>query len=133
MGFALCDVITGLTRESAVRHRVIVCSTCRNKGDEDFRGPDLAEALQDSFAADPVLQDFSVETHECLSSCARPQSLSFRAEGKAAYLFAGVDPVADRSDIAAFARLYAQSGDGWIEDARPAGRLRFCLVGRIPA
>ncbi|WP_083225691.1 DUF1636 family protein [Neptunicoccus sediminis] len=116
-----------------MRHRVIVCATCRNKGEADFAGPELAKALRDSFAADPLLQDFTVETHDCLSACAKPNSLSFRADGKAAYLFAGVDPVADRSDIAAFARLYAQSGDGWIEDARPAGRLRFCLIGRIPA
>lgn len=116
-----------------MRHRLIVCSTCRAKGEDTFRGADFATALRESFGADPDLQDFLVETHECLSACSKPNSLSFRAEGKAAYLFAGVDPVEDRGDIAAFARLYAATPDGWIEDARPAGRLRFCLIGRIPA
>ena len=55
-----------------------------------------------------------------------------RAEGKAAYLFPGVDPDTPE-DIEAFAKLYAASPDGQIMDARPAGALRFCLVGRIPA
>ncbi len=36
-------------------------------------------------------------------------------------------------DIEAFAKLYADSPDGQIMDARSAGNLRFCLVGRIPA
>jgi len=61
-----------------------------------------------------------------------PVSLAVRAEGKAAYLFTGVDPDAPE-DVAAFAKLYAESPDGQIMDARPAGALRFCLVGRIPA
>jgi predicted metal-binding protein len=122
-----------LARENAVRHRVIVCTTCLAANAAEPRGDALVAALRGAFADDPVLADFSVEAHECLSACAQPNALSFRAEGKAVYLFSGVDPVADRDDIAAFARLYVAAPDGWIEDARPAGRLRFCLVGRIPA
>ncbi|MDR6265983.1 DUF1636 family protein [Roseobacter sp. N2S] len=116
-----------------MRHRVIVCTTCRAKGEAAPRGAALAASLRDRFAADPQLQDFAIETHECMSACATPNAVSFRATGKAVYLFGGVDPVTDHEDIAAFALLYAAAPDGWIEDARPAGRLRFCLIGRVPA
>lgn len=95
----------------------------------------LAEKLAELFAQSniPAIQDFNITTHECLSACADPIALSFRANGKAAYLFAGIDAHQDANDILEFAKLYVASSDGWIEDARPAGRLRHCLRGRIPA
>ena len=96
--------------------RFIVCTGCSG-------GRDLAKALQGRVP---------VETTDCMNVCDSPVSLAVRAEGKAAYLFTGVDPDAPE-DIEAFARLYAESADGQIIDARPAGNLRFCLVGRIPA
>lgn len=96
--------------------RFIVCTGCSG-------GRDLAKALQGRVP---------VETTDCMNVCDSPVSLAVRAEGKAAYLFTGVDPDAPE-DIEAFARLYAESADGQIMDARPAGNLRFCLVGRIPA
>ena len=46
--------------------------------------------------------------------------------------FGGVGP-ADAAALATFARLYAGAPAGMIADARPQGRLRFCLIGRIPA
>ena len=67
-----------------------------------------------------------------MGACAEPLALAFQADGKASYLFSNVDPVADLEDVLAFARLFGASDDGWIEDARPAGRLRFCLRARIP-
>ena len=75
----------------------------------------------------------TVETTDCMNVCGRPVTVAFRAEGKAAYIFAGVDPEKQGEDLAAFARLYAQAEGGIIEDARPCGDLRFCLIGRIPA
>ncbi len=45
---------------------------------------------------------------------------------------AEVSHEADRSDIVATVRHYLSSPKGWIEDARPCGRLRFCLTGRVP-
>ena len=96
--------------------RVIVCTGCTG-------GAELAERLRGRVP---------VETTDCMNVCDAPISLAVRAEGKAAYLFTGVDP--DRpEDIEAFARLYADAPDGQIADARAAGELRFCLVGRIPA
>ena len=109
-------------------HTLFICSTCAEIGGD----PKGAALIEDVAARLASLGDFEVRAQECLNVCTKPTALAFRATGKAAYLFAGVD-LADGADVAAFARLYADAPDGWIEDARPAGRLRFCLVGRIPA
>ena len=109
----------------SAKHRVIVCTTCAAPGKEP-----VGEALVAAMRA-RLGDHFTVEPQECLSVCAEPQAVAFRAPGKAAYLFAGLT-ADDEADIEAFARLWADQPDGWIEDARPAGRLRFCLKGRIP-
>ncbi|WP_135504291.1 DUF1636 family protein [Roseovarius aestuariivivens] len=107
-------------------HRIVVCSTC-----EGVDGKGFAARLRDGIAARGL--DVTVQEHDCLSNCARPLSLAFSAPGKATYLFADIDPKIDLEDTLAFAALFAASENGWIEDARPAGRLRFCLLGRVPA
>ena len=96
--------------------RIIICTGCAG-------GAELASALEGRVP---------VEVTDCMNVCDAPVSLAVRAEGKAAYLFTGVDP--DRpEDIEAFAGLYAATPDGQIADARACGPLRFCLKGRIPA
>lgn len=110
-------------------HTVFICTTCAEL-DGDPKGTAL---IADVSARLDRLGDFEVCGHECLNVCDKPTALAFRSEGKAAYLFAGVDAGTDGADVEAFARLYQDAVDGWIEDARPAGRLRFCLIGRIPA
>ena len=75
----------------------------------------------------------SIRTAECLGACQSPVSLALQGPGLATYLFAGVDPGSDASDIANTCRTYLDSPRGWIEDARPCGRLRHCLRARIPA
>jgi predicted metal-binding protein len=110
-------------------HTVFICSTCAEIGG-DPKGVALIEDVRARLAS---FGDFEVRAQACLNVCDKPTALAFRAEGKAAYLFAGVDAEADAADVEAFAKLYAESPDGWIEDARSAGRLRFCLIGRIPA
>lgn len=110
-------------------HTVFICTTCAEIG-----GDPKGDALIVDVAARLVpLGDFEVRGQECLNVCDKPTALAFRAEGKAAYLFAGVDGDKDAGDVAAFAKLYKDASDGWIEDARSAGQLRFCLIGRIPA
>jgi len=69
----------------------------------------------------------------CFGACDAPVSLSLQAPDRATYLFSGVDPDADATDIVATVRAYLDAPQGWIEDARPCGRLRHCLVGRVPA
>ena len=109
-----------------MKHRVVVCSTC-----ESADGKGFAALLRTAFATREM--DFDVQEHDCMSNCARPLSVAFSAPGKATYLFGDIDTAIDLDDTLNFAALYAASADGWIEDARPAGRLRHCLIGRVPA
>jgi len=99
-----------------MRDRIIICTGC-------VGGAELAAALQGRV---------NVETTDCMNVCSTPVSLAVRATGKAAYLFTGVSPDSP-DDVVAFAQLYADAPDGKIADARAAGDLRFCLIGRIPA
>ena len=115
-----------------MRNKLAVCSTCLKKGEAAPRGDALATELRAKIIGADIL-DFQVETVECMNVCDQPTTVSFRAEGKSAYLFADIDPETDQDDIVGFARLYAESSDGVITDARPAGRLRHLLVGRIPS
>ncbi|MDW3117643.1 DUF1636 domain-containing protein [Roseovarius pacificus] len=107
-------------------HRIVVCSTC-----EGVDGKGFAARLRIALAQRGLA--FEVQDHACMSNCVRPLSVAFAAPGKATYLFADIDPAIDLDDTLAFAAMYADCADGWIEDARDAGRLRFCLVGRVPA
>ena len=108
---------------------VFICTTCAEIGGM----PKGAALIEDVTARLAHLGDFEVRGQGCLSACNKPTALAFRADGKAAYLFLGVDADKDGADVAAFAMMYKDALNGWIEDARPAGRLRFCLAGRIPA
>jgi len=101
--------------------RLLICSTCAGPGEA------LAQAVRDR-----INDGWEIEMHECLSVCDEPVALGVQATGKATYVFAGLGE-ADAGDVAGFARLYDEDADGWIADARPAGRLRFCLKARIPA
>lgn len=110
-------------------HAVFICTTCAEIGGD----PKGAALIVDVAARLELLGDFEVRGQDCLNVCDKPTALAFRKNGKAAYLFAGVDADKDGADVAAFAKLYKDAPDGWIEDARAAGQLRFCLIGRIPA
>lgn len=100
--------------------RITVCATCR-----EGAGGRLAERLAGEGA--------EMRLVGCLFACGRPLALAVAGEGKATYLFAGVDPEAQAEEVAAFLRLFREAPAGEVADARAAGRLRFCLLGRIPA
>ena len=106
--------------------RVIICDTCAAPG-EAPQGEAFAQALR-SLVAEGV----RVETTSCMNQCDRPVSLALRQEGKDIYLFHSLDPVRDLGDALALIKLYAEAEGGTITDARPAGRLRHCLTGRVP-
>ncbi|MEM9581146.1 MAG: DUF1636 family protein [Pseudomonadota bacterium] len=109
-----------------MRPRVIICSTCAAPG-ADPQGAGFADALQGL-----VPKGVVVETTECMNLCNAPMSMALRGEGRDVYLFSGVDPETDLDNAAALARIYSEAEGGTITDARPAGRLRHCLVGRVP-
>jgi predicted metal-binding protein len=101
--------------------KAFVCTSCRNGG------AGFAEAVAQA------LQGLAtVEGIDCMSGCARDQTLAFRAPGKVAYLFGNLG-AADLADLQSFARLYAASPDGTFADARVLGGLRMKAMARIPA
>ena len=78
------------------------------------------------------MDGWDVEMHPCLSVCDEPVAIAAQSEGCATYVFAGLTE-ADADDVVAFAAAYDAADAGWIDDARPLGRLRFCLKTRVPA
>jgi predicted metal-binding protein len=102
---------------------ISVCSSC-SLGAGGFATP-LAAALADAGIAAQVV-DIA-----CMSGCARPSAIAFRAPDKTAYLFGDLT-AADLPDLITFARLYADSADGDFADARPLGALRGKALARIP-
>lgn len=101
--------------------KVTLCASCV-LGREGF-----GDLLQDALGG---LAEVALV--ECMSGCARPSTVAFRAAGKTAYLFGDV-VAADLPDLLVFARLYADSADGNLADARAIGGLRMKAVARIPA
>lgn len=69
----------------------------------------------------------------CLELCDAPVAMALQKDGGACYVFSHLVPVSDAADIAATCCAYLDSATGWIDDARPCGRLRFCLTARVPA
>lgn len=74
-----------------------------------------------------------VAASDCLGPCDGPVALALDGEGRASYVFAGVSLPEDLDDLRATCRAYLHCPAGWIEDARPCGRLRFLLRARVPA
>lgn len=120
-------------RESASeRMRIVVCATCApDKGGEG--GETFLRTLREALARDGLGDAVDLASADCMGACAEPVSLALQGEGRASYLFSGVSPMEDVADILATCREYLAAPGGWIVDARPCGRLRLCLKGRIPA
>jgi len=106
--------------------RVIICDTCAAVG-ESAQGAAFAQVLRARVGADVEIEETS-----CMNQCDRPVALALRAQGKDVYLFHSIDPAQDVEDTLALIALYRTSAGGTIQDARPAGRLRHCLAGRVP-
>lgn len=110
--------------------RLLICDSCAGSRNREAE----RQAVQTALAEAGLQPDqITVADHGCFSGCAAPVSLALQGQGMASYVFAGVDVVADAGDIAATCRTYLNAPKGWIEDARPCGRLRMCLRSRIPA
>ena len=102
-----------------------VCVTCRAQN----LPADLDVIAQALGAADLPVE---IVEQACMNACSAPVSMALQAQGRATCFFTGVDLVSDCDDIVATVREYLAAPEGWITDARPCGRLRFCLAGRVP-
>lgn len=109
--------------------RLVICDTCAKVG-EMPRGADWAPGVRAAFADQNL--DIDVVTTSCLNVCDDPLTFALQGDGRATYVFSGALPDQDIDDLCGLARLYLDAPEGWITDARKAGRLRDCLVARVP-
>lgn len=103
---------------------ITVCTTCPAGHDG------LAALLTKTFGERGIA--VRIAEVDCMSGCARPSAIAFRASQKTAYLFGEISSD-DLPDIVRFVELYTASPDGNFSDARPLGALRLKAIARIPA
>jgi len=109
---------------TALTPTLTLCRTCR------AADPALPDLLAQTLAQAGV--EAKIQQVDCMSGCQRPQTLSVRQSGKTAYLFGEVTTT-DLPHVVTFLRLFQQSPDGNLADARPLGPLRLKAIARIPA
>jgi predicted metal-binding protein len=114
------------------RHHIHVCTACRDRETDDLPGAALIAALRTGRAACGLSDAFPVSGINCMAGCARPCTVGFQADGKAAWLFGDVTG-ADVPDVVAFAQLYAALPDGWCRSTERPGKLSQSALARIPA
>lgn len=88
-------------------------------------------ALQEKLSSAGL--DVSVKSVDCLNVCDAPAAVSLQALGKASYVFSDIDITTDAEDIISTCQQHLAADNGWIVDALACGRLRFCLVARLPS
>ena len=115
----------------AVTQTLHICQSCLPI--KDASPPSDADliSLQEKLQAAGL--DISVRSVDCLNVCNAPAALSLQAPKRASYVFSGVDIQSDSDDILATCIEHLKSDAGWITQAMACGRLRFCLVARIPS
>lgn len=111
--------------------RVLLCRTCQHEAGATAEA--AFNALKKAFENEGLEGNLDLGTVDCMGACEQPVSLAFQGQDRATFVFSGVRFPDDIDDIVATARTYLGAKDGWIEDARSCGRLRFCLRARIPA
>lgn len=110
---------------------VSVCQNCLPSAEREAPTPVDVQTLLEKLAAAHIKAEIVEAT--CLGVCTAPASLALQSKGRASYVFADIDIQHDAADIVATCAAYLAAEDGWIEDARPCGRLRTCLKARLPA
>jgi predicted metal-binding protein len=110
---------------------IFVCVTCRRADDsESFPRPGaiLARLTAGAAAGSGIV----VKRVRCLANCTRGLSACIRRHDAWAYIFGGLDPLADSAALIQGARLLARSSDGLMPwRGRPAS-LKRGLIARIP-
>lgn len=115
-----------------IRNRILICNTCKRPPDAAPLADDIA-GLRTALTTAGLATQFEVAEVGCFGGCSDPSGIAFQGPGRASYVFSGTKLTSDLEDVLAFCTAYLEAKDGWIEDARPLGRLRHCLRARIPA
>lgn len=116
---------------NAIPNRVLICNTCLRASDARPLADDI-DALRTAIQTAGLAAQFEVAEVGCFGGCSDPSGIAFQGQGRASYVFSGTDLVGDLKDVLTFCHAYIEAKEGWIEDARPLGRLRHCLRARIP-
>lgn len=106
--------------------RKLHLTICKDCGDNDI------EKARTTLKTARISDEVDIQLSECLGPCDRPTVMALQSAGGAGYVFAGLDLEGDAEDIVATCKHYLESCQGWIDDARPCGRLRHLLVARMP-
>lgn len=118
-------------------HQILVCKSCKHKGDACKPGFDLLKKLRAAIAAADLGDRFEVSGTACLAGCVpdhgEPCVVGYRATEKATWLFGDIDPDQPLDDLVAFARTYAALDDGWLNGRDLPPRLSDTTLARIPA
>lgn len=109
-----------------------ICSSCKFP-DREYQPERFTREIEDALRQAGLADAVRVRQFACMGVCSRPVTIALQGDGMATCIFAGVLPETDMSDVVATCQTYLDSPNGWIEDARPCGRLRFCLTARVPA
>lgn len=121
-----------LTRSLPRRHRITVCTTCRDPQTREQPGLHLIETLSAALAGDGAAP-FEVAGAACMAGCSHPCTVAYQAEGKASYLFGDIEPARDAATLLAFARQYAELDDGWCSSLQRPEGLKGKTLARMPA
>lgn len=112
------------------QNRLLVCATCERVEDHTARQDCavLRGALKQAGLSDAI----EVDAVSCLGGCVAPVNISLQGQGRATYVFDGLDVKDAQSDIVTLSQMFLALDKGWIEDARPLGDLRNHLRARVP-
>ncbi|WP_341366459.1 DUF1636 domain-containing protein [Yoonia sp. BS5-3] len=118
-----------------MKHRITICTSCRNKGTACRPGYELITRLRQAIAAagDAIPEDFEISGVACMAGCSHPCTVAYHGTKKASYLFGDIDPGEDIDDLVTFARQYAYLQDGWCSSVDRPGKLHKSTLARIPA
>lgn len=108
---------------SQADHFVLICSTCQGEIEAKAAKASLDATLPPGFATRMIA---------CMAGCERPMTVGLQAEGKAQYLFGDIQSPADLDAIAAFARQFRDSDDGWTSATDRPPALLFKTLARLP-
>lgn len=111
--------------------RLLICGSCMAStsatSDHQFKAV-VSKAIDDA----GLSEAFEVERGPCMGSCETPITIALQGPDMTSYVFSGLSPAEDMADLIATCRVYADSPNGQIMDARPCGRFRSLLRAQIP-
>ena len=112
---------------------LLICQNCPPADAPQDSWRQACDDLQSALDAAGLIDRITVTPSPCLGVCTSPNTIALQGESRASLVFKDVDLTTDRDDIIATCRAWLEADHGWIEDARPCGRLRHHLQARIPA